>query len=58
MSNTPSWLKWPPNCCETCTGPWKKIEHWFGECLKADSLNYGEKTDSRFRCQDFQRKSD
>ena len=54
----PSWLRWPPNCCETCTGPWKQSERWFGTCEKADSLNYGTHTDARFRCQDFQRRPD
>lgn len=56
----PSWLRWPPNCCETCTGPWTRTQRseFEGECGKASSLNYGEKTDARFRCQDFVRKPD
>lgn len=57
MTDIPSWQKWPPNCCETCIGPWKKDGEWNGECQNAKSLNYGEKTDARFRCQDFQRKN-
>jgi len=55
----PSWQRWPPNCCETCVGPWKADtgSQWYGECQNAGSLNYGEKTDARFRCQDFQRRT-
>lgn len=58
IQNKPSWLRWPPNCCETCTGPWLKDKdsEWSGHCGNAASLNYGEQTDARFRCQDFQRK--
>jgi hypothetical protein len=59
--NTPSWQKWPPNCCETCTGPWESSSAfggWEGTCGKASSVNYGDKTDARFRCQDFERKAD
>lgn len=52
----PSWLRWPPNCCETCTGPWVKESEWNGRCGNAGSLNYGEPTDARFKCQDFKRK--
>ena len=52
----PSWQRWPPNCCQTCVGPWEKESEWVGHCLKADSLNYGERTDARFRCQDFVRR--
>jgi hypothetical protein len=54
--NVPSWLRWPPNCCETCTGPWFRHSEWTGTCNKASSLNYGDTTDARFRCQDFQRR--
>jgi len=57
MSSLPSWLQWPPNCCETCEGPWIKAGPWVGECANASSLNYGETTDARFRCQDFKRKA-
>lgn len=52
----PSWLRWPPNCCETCTGPWFKKEEWIGVCQKATALEYGFVTDARFRCPDFVRK--
>jgi hypothetical protein len=51
----PSWLKWPPNCCESCVGPWvRKGDHW-GTCMKSDSLEFGTTTDTRFRCPSFQR---
>ena len=55
----PSWLRWPPNCCETCTG-WAKAkdELYIGVCTKSDSLSFGETTDSRYRCPAFQRKQD
>lgn len=53
--NLPSWLKWPPNCCETCVG-WQKIEEWIGTCCQSLSINCGDVTDARFRCQDFKRK--
>lgn len=55
---TPSWLKWPPNCCETRTGPWVKLEAYTGRCEKHDSLEYGTVTDTRFRCPSFQRRED
>lgn len=57
--NFPSWQRWPPNCCQTCVGPWLTtgIPHE-GYCQKADSLEFGTKTDSRFRCVSFQRKAD
>lgn len=56
----PSWLRWPPNCCETCVGPWHRTERsqYEGTCGNANSLNYGERTDARFRCQDFVRRTD
>lgn len=52
----PSWLRWPPNCCETCIS-WSSLpdERWVGRC-SASGVNGGDKTDARFRCQDFQRK--
>lgn len=55
----PSWQRWPPNCCQTCHGPWERSRdsEWDGVCRNAASLNYGERTDARFRCQDFRRKS-
>lgn len=52
--NIPSWMKWPPNCCETCIGWVKKTEHT-GVCSNGDSLEFGSTTDSRFRCPTFQR---
>lgn len=55
--NQPSWLKWPPNCCETCIG-WRKTAEWVGKCFKSDSLNHGETTDSRYRCPAFVRKTE
>lgn len=53
----PSWMKWPPNCCETCTG-WIRSEQWVGKCNDSDSLLVGETTDARFRCPTFKRKPD
>lgn len=55
---TPSWLRWPPNCCETCVGPWVRTEAWAGRCEKHDSLEVGIVTDARFRCPAFQRRPD
>lgn len=59
MAVIPSWMKWPPNCCETCVG-WNKAtdEKWTGLCNKSDSLELGMTTDSRFRCPAFQRRED
>jgi len=53
----PSWLLWPPNCCETCTG-WRMHvgQQWIGLCQKDDSLNVGLETDARYRCPSFVRK--
>lgn len=53
----PSWLRWPPNCCETCVG-WEAREKWVGTCVKSDSLECGTTTDSRFRCPAFQRRAE
>ena len=58
MTDKPSWQRWPPNGCETCRGPWRKLGDWNGVCENSGSLNYGEQTDARFRCQDFARKPD
>lgn len=57
MTTKPSWTLWPPNCCETCTG-WNKskLEESIGVCMKWDSINLGETTDSRYRCPSFERK--
>jgi hypothetical protein len=56
-TTVPSWLRWPPNCCETCTG-WarNKSSEWTGRCNQSGSINSGDITDARFRCQDFIRK--
>lgn len=53
----PSWLRWPPNCCESCIGfqP-SETEKWVGKCNKSDSLECGTTTDYRFRCPAFERK--
>jgi len=50
-------MRWPPNCCETCTG-WQKDEEkkYEGRCNSSDSLLAGDKTDSRYRCPAFVRK--
>lgn len=55
--NKPSWLRKIPNCCESCIG-WEKDSEllYVGRCTKSDSLNCGEKTDSRERCPVFVRK--
>lgn len=55
----PSWLRWPPNCCETCVG-WKAdaADRWIGTCNKAESLELSARTDARFRCPSFQRRPD
>ena len=55
---TPSWTRWPPNCCETCTG-WERSqenEH-IGTC-NGSALYTGTVTDSRFRCPSFTRRAD
>jgi len=53
----PSWLRWPPNCCETCTG-WKadSKDRWIGTCNSDESLEMTSRTDARFRCPSFQRR--
>lgn len=51
----PSWLRWPPNCCETCVG-WKQEDTYVGKCFSTGSLDHGTTTDSRYRCPAFQRK--
>jgi hypothetical protein len=54
--NIPSWLKWPPNCCETCVS-WQRSEtdKWIGKCNN-DVLGLGEQVDARYRCPQFKRK--
>ena len=54
----PSWQRWPPNCCETCVGPWRRTADHVGMCEKGDSLEFGTTTDSRFRCPAFQRRKE
>ena len=51
----PSWLRFPPNCCETCVS-WRRADATTGRCDNAASTHEGDVTDSRFRCQDFHRK--
>jgi hypothetical protein len=57
MTIVPSWLRWPPNSCETCTG-WKRDpgNRWIGVCDKGSSLDAGTTTDARYRCPAFERK--
>ena len=51
----PSWLRWPPNCCETCTD-WQPTETYIGVCNSPIGLDTGAVTDSRYRCPSFVRK--
>jgi hypothetical protein len=53
----PSWMRWPPNCCETCAG-WDKQTDFTGLCVRAESKNHGDITESRQRCAGFRRKAD
>lgn len=53
----PSWLRWPPNCCETCVG-WERHDTYTGRCQKHNSLDVSTITDTRYRCPAFQRKPD
>lgn len=57
QSVIPSWLRWPPNSCETCVG-WEQKDTYTGICQKDNALDVGLVTDSRYRCPSFQRKSD
>jgi hypothetical protein len=52
----PSWERWPPNCCESCIGPWVRKGEYWGICGKSDSLEFGTSTDTRFRCPAFERR--
>jgi hypothetical protein len=54
---TPSWLRNGGNHCSTC-GFWSKDRdyEYVGLCTSPISLDSGEKTDSRYRCQCFVRK--
>jgi len=63
----PSWMRWPPNCCETCTG-WQRTaryiygdgyvveSEYIGICNNAFSMDNGMVTDSRYRCPSFKRR--
>ena len=53
----PSWLRWPPNCCETCVS-WRPESTYVGRCEDQSSTHAGNATDSRSRCHDFSRKPD
>jgi len=57
--NVPSWMQWPPNCCEACTG-WNVFSdnRWLGTCNQPASLDQGITTDARYRCPAFVRKVD
>ena len=46
----PSWLRWPPNCCQTCIG-WQQDpnDQWIGNCMSGDSLEVNTRTDARYR---------
>ena len=50
----PSWMRWPPNCCETCKH-WQAEQTRIGRCENQQSTHAGDQTDSRSRCQDFYR---
>lgn len=52
----PSWMRWPPNCCETCVN-WRQNtgDRWVGVC-KANLLELEDETDARFRCPSFVRR--
>lgn len=54
----PSWKRGRGNHCETCVS-WSKDKNieYVGLCSNASSLNFGEQTDSRYRCPSFVRKS-
>jgi hypothetical protein len=53
----PSWLRNRGNHCSTCAA-WSKdkILEYVGRCCSPTSLDAGEQTDSRYRCQSFVRK--
>lgn len=55
---TPSWQRWPPNCCETCIN-WTqdKADRWIGDC-NDDVMGIGQRTDARYRCPNFKRKAE
>lgn len=45
--SVPSWLRWPPNCCETCSG-WRQTGNYAGRCEQTNSTNSSDITDARF----------
>lgn len=64
----PSWLRWPPNSCETCvswnhTGKYTTAEgeviysNFVGICNSSSSFDQGLPTDARYRCPAFKRKA-
>jgi hypothetical protein len=57
VMRVPSWMKWPPNCCESCTG-WIKKSDFEGVCGRVESMHSGDITESRRRCSEFKRRSD
>ena len=57
QSVIPSWLRWPPNSCETCVG-WEQKDTYTGICQKDNALDVATITDSRYRCPSFYRKPD
>jgi hypothetical protein len=70
VMDKPSWLRWPPNCCETCVA-WQRVapshEHhpYLGRCNGTaktpaggiSSVDSGDLTDSRYRCPAFVRRA-
>jgi hypothetical protein len=57
MPLKPSWMRWPPNSCQACTG-WKQEGDWNGVCERAESIHYAEPTDARQRCSEYKRRPD
>lgn len=66
MTDRPSWMRWPPNCCEACVDWQKKekvttiagdiVSEHIGVCNSPISMDGGYVTDSRYRCPSFKRK--
>ncbi len=60
VDTKPSWLRWPPNCCEACVG-WQRVpeshDHhpYLGRCNSDKSTKCGDTVDSRDRCPAFVR---
>jgi hypothetical protein len=55
--NKPSWEQWPPNCCETCTGWSRDNDTEYEGICNLSPIYSGDRTDSRFRCKSFKRKT-